>query len=106
MQYNKSQLIRRLQESEKEFLTEKELLTMATPCINNVSGVIASLRNAINRGYTGDYSINFVSKIASISRRTLYRWEDEKIVCRKDNRLNIIDLYNVLTLIESRYVKD
>ena len=106
MQYNKSQLIKRLQESDKEFLTEKELLTLATSYINNVSQVITLLKNAIDKGYTGDYSINFVSKIASISRQTLYRWEEEKIISRKDNKLNIIDLYNILTLIESRHIKD
>ena len=105
MLYNKNQLVKRLQESGKEFLTEKELLSLATPYINNISQVIASLKKAIDKGYTGEYTIHFISQIASISRRTLYRWEDEKIFCRKDNLLNIIDLYHTLTLIESRQTK-
>ena len=102
MLYNKNQLIRRLQETEKELLTEKELISLATPYINSIEQVIASVKNAIDKGYTGEYTINYVSGITSISRQTLYRWENDGIFQRIGNKLNMSDLYNSLRLIESR----
>lgn len=102
MQYNKNQLINRLQEIDKELLTEKELLALATPYINNIDQVIALVKNAIKKGYAGDYAINQVSRVTAISRQTLYRWEKEGIISRKNNKLNISELYSSLLLIESR----
>jgi hypothetical protein len=102
MRYSKNHLVKRLQESEREFLTEAELLALATPCINSTGQVVETVKHAIDKGFTGDYTVNQMSKITSLSRQTLYRWEDEDIIFRKDNKLNIIELYNTLTLIESR----
>ena len=102
MQYNKNQLINRLQETDKELLTEKELLALATPYINNIDQVIALVKNAIKKGYAGDYAINQVSRVTAISRQTLYRWEKEGIISRKNNKLNISELYSSLLLIERR----
>ena len=104
MLYNKSQIIRRLQETEKEFLTENELFALATPYINSIEQVIASVKNAIDNGYSDEYTINYVSKITAISRQTLYRWENDGIIQRKDNKLNICDLYNSLLLIKNRQI--
>ena len=102
MLYNKNQLIRRLQETDKELLTENELFALATPYINSIVQVIASVKNAIDNGYSGEYSINYVSRITAISRQTLYRWENDGIFQRLDNKLNMSDLYNSLRLIERR----
>lgn len=102
MQYNKNQLINRLQEIDKELLTEEELLVLATPYINNIDQVIALVKNAIKKGYAGDYAINQVSRVTAISRQTLYRWEKEGIISRKNNKLNISELYSSLLLIERR----
>ena len=102
MLYNKSQIIRRLQEADKELLTENELFALATPYINSIEQVIASVKSAIDNGYSGEYTINYVSRITAISRQTLYRWENDGIIQRKDNKLNICDLYSALRLIESR----
>ena len=102
MKYNKNLIIKRLQEIESDLLTEKELLALATPYINNIEQVIASVKNAIDRGYTGEYAINYVSEITAISRQTLYRWEKEGIFIRKDNKLNMSGLYSSLLLMKSR----
>ena len=106
MLYNKNQLVRRLRESEKELLTEKELLALASPYINSIEQVTASVKNAIDKGYTGEYAINYVSKITDISRQTLYRWENEGILQRKDNKLNICDLYHSLQIIAERQLRN
>jgi len=106
MLYHKNQIIKRLQETEKDFLTEKELLALATPYINNISHVVASVKNALEKGYTGEYPVNFVSKVTAVSRPTLYRWEREGIINRKDNKLNISDLYNNLVFIQNRHTKN
>jgi hypothetical protein len=104
MLYNKSLIIKRLQENENELLTEKELLALATPYINNIEQVIASVKNAIDKGYTGEYAINCVSRITAISRQTLYRWEKDGIIKKSDNGLNINHLYDNLILIKNRQV--
>jgi len=106
MQYKKSLIIKRLQETENELLTEKELLALATPYVNSIDQVIASVKNAIDKGYTGEYAINHLARITAISRQTLYRWEKEGIIIRKDNKLNISELYSSLLLIEKRQVND
>jgi DNA-binding XRE family transcriptional regulator len=105
MLYNRSNLIKRLQETETELLTEKELLALATPYINNIAQVIYSIKNAIAKGYTGEYTINYISGITGISRQTFYRWENDGIIQRKGNRLNICYLYNTMLLVEKRQVK-
>ena len=102
MQYKKSLIIKRLQETENELLTEKELLALATPYVNSIDQVIASVKNAIDKGYTSNYSINFLSGITAISRPTLYKWVEDGIITKNDNRLNIKELYCSLLLIESR----
>jgi DNA invertase Pin-like site-specific DNA recombinase len=102
MLYSKKNLIKRLQEAENEYLTERELLLLATPYINNVSQIIAAIQKAIDKGYTGEYSVNFMAKITSITRTTLYRWEKDGIIARKNNKINIQDLLKSISLIESR----
>ena len=106
MKYNKHLIIKRLQEKESEFLTEEELLALATPYVNSIEQVIASVKRAIDKGHTGEYAINYVSGITAISRQTLYRWEKDGIISRKDNKLNISELYSSLLLIESRQTND
>jgi hypothetical protein len=102
MLYNKNQVVRRLQESEKEFLTEKELLWLATPFIKSIHQDMSLIERAIEKDYTNRYSINSVSEITSISRPTLYRWEKEGIIRRKNNKINMLDLHGFITLIDSR----
>ena len=106
MLYNKNLIIKRLQETENDLLTEKELLTLATPYINNIEQVMASIKNAMDKGHTGEYAIGYVSSITGLSRQTLYRWEKDGIIRKKDNKLNISDLYKSLKVIKSRHVKD
>ena len=102
----KSLIIKRLQETENELLTEQELLALATPPVNNIDQVIASVKNAIDKGYTGNYSINYLSRITTISRPTLYKWVEDGLITKSDNRLNINELYCSLLLVESRRIND
>ena len=95
-----------MQESEKELLTENELLVLATPYINSIEQVIESVKNTIDKGYSGEYSIHYLSRITAISRQTLYRWEKDGIIQRNGNKLNINELYNTLREINDRNVKD
>ena len=106
MLYHKNQILKRLQETDKELLTETELLALATPYINSIEQVIASVKNAIDKGYSGEYSIHYLSGITAISRQTLYRWEKDGIIQRKGNKLNINELYHTLKVIDERNVKD
>jgi hypothetical protein len=83
-------------------LTEKELLSLATPPINSIDQVIEPVKRAIERGFTGEYTFHCISKLTSISRGTLYRWEKDGTIKRKGNKLSIFNLYNALRLIENR----
>ena len=103
MLYNVKSVIKRLQQSGNGLVSEKELLRLATPQINQIGQIIEILQKAIRGGYQGNYSIGDAAKFTGISRQTLYRWIDEGIF-EPDSagKVNISEMLKTLKMIEKR----
>lgn len=103
MLYNIKYVIKRLQQSKNGLVSEKELLRLATPQINQTGQIIEMLQNAIREGYQDAYSISNAAKFTGISRQTLYRWLDEGIFeLDSIGKVKISEILKALKMIEKR----
>ena len=103
MLYQIESVIKRLQESGKGLVTEKELLRLATPKINHIGQTVEMLQKAVQSGNAGSYSIGEAAGHTGISRQTLYRWLHEGII-RQDETgtVKISEILKELKMIEKR----
>jgi DNA invertase Pin-like site-specific DNA recombinase len=103
MLYNIESVIKRLQDAEKGLVTDKELLRLATPQINQIGQIIELLQKTVRAGYVDAYSVSDAAKYTGITRQTLYRWLDEGII-EPDSagKVKINEMLKVLKMIEKR----
>jgi DNA invertase Pin-like site-specific DNA recombinase len=103
MLYHIESVIRRLKKSKKGLVTEKELLRLATPPVNNIEQTIELLQNTLRKGFVGSYCIDEIVQFTGISRRTLYRWLGEGMI-RPDEtgKVNISEILKVVKMIKKR----
>jgi ACT domain-containing protein len=103
MLYHIPSVIRRLQESDKGLVTEKELLRLATPKINQINKTIELLQKAVRDGYVDACSIGDAAGHTGISRQTFYRWLDESIIQQDETgKVKISEILKTLKMIEKR----
>jgi hypothetical protein len=81
-------LLEAMQQKGIKYISHDDLLTVATPKINDIDDVIKLLDGAIKkrseRKLSGDVNINEAAKLALISRKTFYRWEALGLFTRKE----------------------
>ena len=107
MMYQIKSVIRRLQETDKGLVTEKELLRLVTPQINQIGKTIELLQKAVREGNKDSYSIGDAAKHTGISRQTFYRWLDEGIIRQDETgKVNISEILKDLKMIEKRKADD
>ena len=103
MLYYIQSVIRRLQETDKRLVTEKELLQLVTPKINHIRKTVELLQKAVRDGFTDAYSISDATKHTGISRQTFYRWHEEGIIQQDETgKVKISEILKTLKLIEKR----
>jgi hypothetical protein len=104
MKYVINDIIKRLLKVQKEgktLITERELIQIATPKINNIDEVIRMIDKAIETIKNTEYPIYNVTftdmeKYNIASRQTLYRWVDRDIIkVSKMGKYTVIDLFEL-----------
>ena len=101
--YHIQSVIKRLQETDKVLVTEKELLQLVTPKINHIHKTIELLQKAVRDGFVGAYSVADVAKHTGISRQTFYRWLDEGIIQQDETgKVKISEIIKCLKMIQKR----
>jgi len=83
MKYRVDKVIERLQrakEAGKTLIDEDELISIATPNVNNIDRQINDISRAIAKySFNGKLTISFfeAENLTGIARKTFYRWENE-----------------------------
>jgi DNA invertase Pin-like site-specific DNA recombinase len=112
MEYYIPDIIKRLtkaQKQGKELITEKELLQIAVPVINDIDRTIDLIDKGIKKVKDENFgewrvrhiTISEATKYVNISRQTLYRWKEKGIISSDISDFDLIELKkNILEIKE------
>jgi len=123
MKYNVENVIKSLQKAQKEgkvLITEGELISIATPKINDIEDKINRIqkgiewvdkyKNEYKNKYGGYVTFSKAEYLTEIPRMTFFRWEKEGIITRykevfKRYVFSLKELKETLLLIQKRHGK-